>query len=139
MRSLKSTFFLAAIALFACATPHRDYPVSLIATVDDMAELMDVQATVSEPRFDLAESLAGASELTEQDWAAFHDMGTRLVATSARAEHLSPGEIFSRWNGVLGAQAASLVEAATFRDIEQTLLLVTEIDETCEACHDVTR
>lgn len=125
----------AALALVvACAAPQRDYTIDQIAEVDNLEELMDVQATVADPRFKLARSLEG-QDFSDEDWAQFADMATRLQATTERCKKFSPGADFDRWNLDLQQQAIKLTTAVKARNSATSLKLVGGMRKTCAACH----
>ncbi len=127
--------FSTLVTSISCRAPHRDYDTEQINALDDLEQLMDVQATVADPRFDLADELKDR-DFTAEDWAAFLDMGTRLQATAAKVASFSEGEDFDRWNTQLGNQARDLVTHIQAKAAPQTLATVHELQATCRACHD---
>jgi cytochrome c556 len=124
---------LCAAAL-SCHAPKRDYDAKQIAAVGNIKELMDVQATVADPRFKLARKLKG-KEITDAQFAEFVDMGSRLGATSKRLEYFSKGAGFDKYAKTLGTQAAELEKAARGRNGPATTDTALAIKNTCAACH----
>lgn len=125
---------LALIVAAACTVPVRNYDAAQIQAVTDLEELMHVNATVADPRFELAEDLEGQTPSTEQ-WADFLDMGMRLQVTSRQGMHFSMGEGFDAYMLKLGEQAAELEQAVRAQEAERSLNLVLDIESTCRDCH----
>jgi hypothetical protein len=123
------------LAASACSAPVRDLDAEAIESLTDLDELMDVNATVADPRFKLAKSLADRTP-TESEWAEFIDMGTRLQVTARHAKRFSMGEGFDGFLRQLEGQAKSLEDAARARDKRATVDLAAAIKGTCKACHD---
>jgi cytochrome c556 len=124
---------LCAAAL-SCHAPKKDYDAKQIASVGSLDELMDVQATVADPRFKLARKLKG-KELNDAQFAEFVDMGSRLGATSKRLEYFSKGPGFDQYVKKLATQAAELEKAARGRNGPATTDTALAIKNTCAACH----
>jgi len=122
------------VLLAACAPPKRDYDAGQIAKVENLKELMDVQATVSDPRFKLAKKL-DAKEMSDDDFAQFLDMGQRLQLSAKRIPDWSKGKGFDDFAKKLFSQAGSLHTYAKLRDGANTLKTALEIKKTCSACH----
>ncbi len=140
MRNLARTPHWAAVSLLlsavvACSVPHRDYSIDQIRAVEDLEELMDVQATVADPCFDLVEDLAD-QELSDAHWSRFQDMGTRLQATAARAVEFTMGKDYDRWNDDMSRHAAALVQSAAKRDKAGSFADIKAIQKSCRDCHD---
>ena len=137
MSRMKTQLLAVTLVLVACAAPNRPYDVDQIGTLDNLEDLMDVQATFADPAFDRLDGL-GDGELADADWQMFHTMGTRLVATSSRirALGLSQGEDFDAWNNDLGMRAGQLAQAADVRDRANVVANAKAIRAACKACHD---
>lgn len=131
-RNLLGTLCFALLA--GCGAPQRDYTVEQIKTVDNLKELMDVQATVADPCFSLRKKLKN-KEISDEQWAKFKDMGVRLQATSKRIAKFSKGDQFDEWNATVGHEAKSLVEYVAKRDNAKAMDSVRTIKQTCKACH----
>ena len=127
--------FTLIVSILACAAPKRDYGVDKISNVDDLEELMYVQATVADKRLRLAKRLDPDFVSVEQ-FAQFADMGKRLAATAKRLPRFSKGENFDRFASELGRKSAQLEEFANARDGRGTVQTALSIEKTCAACHD---
>jgi hypothetical protein len=124
-----------ALAILACAAPTRDLDTQEIEAITELEELMYVKATVADPRFKLAKGL-GQRPLTDEEWAAFVDMGARLQVTSRHGLRFSMGPGFDAYLSTLGEQATALEAAARDHDRAATVELALSIKGTCAACHD---
>lgn len=118
----------------SCRAPRRDYDAARIADVKSLEELMDVQATVADPRFKLARKVHG-KPLTDAQFAEFVDMGSRLQVTAKRMSAFSQGPGFDRYANDLASQAAELERAARGHDGPTTTGTALKIKKTCAACH----
>ncbi|MHC4958133.1 MAG: cytochrome c [Planctomycetota bacterium] len=122
------------LLLAACAPPKRDFDADQIAAVQDLEELMYVQATVADPRFRLARDRK-PEELTDSDYAQFLDMGTRLQLTAKRLTEWARSRGFEEYAKEQGARAATVAALARSRDAEGVLRAVLSVRDTCAACH----
>ena len=125
---------VCVLLLCACAAPTRDYDIAQIEKVDDLVLLMHVQATVADPRFELADRLA-SDEVSASDFAAFLDMGRRLAATSRRLPAFSMGPGFDTFGTDQLSKARALEKYAGSGDGARTLETALSIKKTCAACH----
>ena len=125
---------IVVLVLAACAPPKRDFNAEQIANVQDLEELMYVQATVADPRFSLARDKT-AEELTDDDYAAFLDMGTRLQLTSKRLAEWARSRGFEEYAKEQGTKAADVAALAKARDGAAVLRAVLSVRDTCAACH----
>ncbi|MFT7669296.1 MAG: hypothetical protein ACI8X5_001996 [Planctomycetota bacterium] len=120
----------------ACAAPHRDYDPQQIEGALTLEELMDVNASVADPLFKLGKKLRD-SEITDEHWALFNDMGQRLHLTSLQVKtKFSKGPGFDAYLDELNEQSVELIHASLATDKSRTLDLLVEIKNTCAACHD---
>ena len=99
---LKSSIVAVAIAFAACV-PHRDLPPDQIEKLHKLSEVMDVQATISDPQFKKIDAEAYA----DADWAAFADMASRLQVTSRRIHEFTKDPGFDRLFDELHAKAGA--------------------------------
>src|ERR1700689_3211053 len=76
-----------ALAFAASCVPHRDLPPDQINQLTKLDDVMDVQATVSDPQF----SKRDQTTFSDADWAAFADMGDRIQVTSLKIKQFSKG------------------------------------------------
>jgi cytochrome c556 len=125
MRSLPLFFLLA------CSPPHRDYTPDQIQRLDKLADVMDVQATVADPQLKKIDQ----GSYTEQDWAAFTDMGDRLQATSGKIHQFSKGPGFDALADRLHGHAEKLSAAAAAKDARAASETLAAIKATCKECH----
>ncbi len=129
---------IALTLLVACAPPKRDFDDEQIKSVADFDELMWVQATVADPRFELAEKSTRES-LTKEHLEAFRDMGHRLRIAARRMpafrEELMVDDGFVRFAQQQQEKAEMLEMAAQAGDRKVVLDLALSIRTTCAACH----
>jgi len=126
-------FFLAPFALLAVAAcvPHRDLPPDQIDKLTKLDDVMDVQATVSDPQF----KKAGEASYGDADWAAFADMGSRIQVTSKKIHQFSKGPEFDALADRLHAGAENLSAAASAKDAAKASETLTTMKATCKECH----
>jgi len=129
MRAAAVCFLL----VLSCAAPKRDYSAGQIAAETDFKKLMDVNATVADPRFKLARGL-DPEKMSGDDFEQFFDMGTRLTLTSKRISEIATSD-FGGFNAQLGSRAQALARYAKEKDGANTLKTVRLIQKTCAACH----
>jgi cytochrome c556 len=124
---------LAALAalLFCGCVPHRDLPPDQIDKLAKLSEVMDVQATVADPQFKKAGSIAYA----DADFAAFADVGARIQATSLKTLQFSKGPEFDGLAKQLHASAEALAAAAAKKDAAASSDALVQMKTTCKACH----
>ncbi len=84
---MRPSISLLAFVLAASCVPHRDLPPDQINQLTKLADVMDVQATVSDPQF----SKRDQTTFSDADWAAFTDMGDRIQVTSLKIKQFSKG------------------------------------------------
>lgn len=134
MRALSVPAVLLPLLLCACSPPRRDYDVERIARVTDMAELMDVQATVADDLMKIA-ARSRPEDIDEVLFDRYADMGRRLQATAERMKTLQTEPGFGDYVRAQQEQAASLEASAVQRDAARTLEAARAIRATCRACH----
>jgi len=138
MKSARNAFALVLLVLIvsilACSAPKRGYSVDQIAAVEDLEELMYVQATVADPRFRLAKGLE-ADAVTDAQFAEFADMGKRLGATTKVLPRFSMGKGFKKYAQRMAEQSAELERLALAKDGKAAAVAL-GIKKTCAACHD---
>ncbi len=131
-RDLFASLAFAALPFLAAGcVPHRDLPPAQIETLTKLSDVMDVQATISDPQF----KKAGQASYTAEDWAAFADMGNRLQVTSRKAHQFTTGPGFDKLADQLNQQAAALSAAAEKKDAGTASGTLTAIKATCKECH----
>ena len=109
------------LGLVVACVPHRDLPPDQIEKLDKLDQVMDVQATISDPQF----SKIDAPSYSDADWAAFADMGSRLQVTSKKIHQFTKGPEFDKLADQLHAGAETLEKTAAAKDVKAT----------CKSCH----
>jgi hypothetical protein len=122
------------VSLVSCSPPRRDYDEATIAGVDDLEELMDVQATVADPRFRRAREVAEGS-LTAADFPEFVDMGRRLAATGRRLAAFGKAPRFLAYGAEQVRLATELTRVAQAGDGPETARVALAIRQVCADCH----
>lgn len=130
-RSVASVGLFALFAFASACVPKRDLPPDQIEKLRSLDDVMDVQATVSDPQF----GKIGKSALTEEDWTALADMAARLRVTSKKSKEFSKGPEFDAFADQLGAKAEALATAASAKDTAAASTSLTEVKATCKGCH----
>lgn len=126
------TFVSLPLALCAAAcVPHRDLQPAQIEALDKLSDVMDVQATIADPQFKKIDQ----ASYTEQDWAAFADLGNRLQVTSRKAHQFTKGPGFDKLADQLNAQAVTLAGAVDRKDARAASTTLAAIKATCKECH----
>lgn len=127
----------AALVAFpgACSPPVRDYDEKRILEVQDLEELMYVQATVADRRFRLARRTDPEAMKPDQ-FGEFEDMGRRLGTAARVLPKFSKGPEFDAYSKQMGERAGELERAAKARDGKATIDLAGQIRQVCAACHD---
>lgn len=121
---------LVTMTLAACV-PHRDLQPDQIEKLDKLDEVMDVQATVSDPQF----KKIGQASYQDADWAAFADMSNRLQATSHKIHQFTKGPDFDKLADELHLHAEELGKGAAAKDAKGSSDALASIKATCKTCH----
>ena len=121
---------IVALSVVACV-PKRDLPPDQIEKLGKLDEVMDVQATISDPQFKKID----AESYTEADWAAFTDMANRLQVTSKKIHQFTKGPDFDALADALHAKAEALGQSAAAKDAKATSTGLASIKATCKECH----
>jgi hypothetical protein len=122
---------LAFVIVLVGCVPHRDLQPDQIDKLDKLDQVMDVQSTVADPQM----SKAGQDSYTDQDWAAFADMASRLQATSKKIHQFTKGPEFDKLADQLHAKAETLAQTAAAKDVKATSDGLASIKATCKECH----
>ena len=122
---------LVVLVLLGACVPKRDLPPDQIQKLAKLDEVMDVQATIADPQFKKIDQTA----YTDEDWAAFADMGSRLQATSTKIKEFSKGPDFDRLAAQLNAKASELSTAAGAKDAPGASRALGATKATCKECH----
>jgi hypothetical protein len=125
--------------LGACVgAPKKNYTLDEIKNIDDLEELMKVQAKTMDPLFKLRD----AASFTDDQFTTIADAGHMIQATSATArEKFATGHkpSFVTFAGQLNAQAGDLTSAADAKDAGRTRTTLSSMKETCASCHKENR
>ncbi len=109
----------------------NNLPADEIPKLKTLAEVMDVQSTIADPQM----KKAGQASYTDADWTAFADVGARLQATSTKVKEFTKGPEFVAFADQLNAKARALADAAGAKDAAGASKALTEMKDTCRACH----
>jgi cytochrome c556 len=127
--------FVVSFSLFAAApaacVPKRDLPPAEIQKLGRLKDVMDVQATVADPRF----SKIDEASYTDTDWAAFADVGERIQVTSTKIKEFSKGPEFDALADRLHQKAEALSAAASAKNARGASSALAEMKATCKTCH----
>ena len=127
----KNALWLIGAVLACACVPKRDLPPDEIQKLRSLDHVMDVQATIADPQF----GKIGDATYTEQDWAAFADVGSRLQVTSNKTKEFSKGPEFDALADQLGTNAQALSAAASAKDAKAASDALGRIKSTCKSCH----
>lgn len=136
MRVARITIGVALLAWGAVGClpkPKADYTLEQLKQMDNLEEIMRVQAATMDPQW---KKMSG--ELKAADFGILAEAGARIEATAEaiRARHSEkrqPG--FLTLAEQLGKQAKDLVAASTAKDAEHTQTALRAMKETCATCH----
>ena len=124
-----------ALAAAACAPPKLSTPLPEIPNLKTLAEVMDNQATIADPQF----KKIGQTSYTDDDMAAFVQVGERIQVTSTKIKDFSKGKEFDDLALQLNAHAKALQTAATAKDSAAAGKALAEMKATCKSCHKLFR
>ncbi len=131
LRDMRLSLSLVCIVFAASCVPHRDLPPDQINQLTKLDDVMDVQATVSDPQF----KKIGDTTFADADWAAFTDMGNRIQVTSLKIKQFSKGPEFDQLADRLHTGAQNLSAAASAKDAAKASSTLGEMKATCKECH----
>ncbi|MDB4933972.1 MAG: hypothetical protein JWP87_944 [Labilithrix sp.] len=131
----KATLVLVSVtvaaALAACGPPHRDVPAGEVPKLTSLEHLMDAQATIADPQM----KKAGAASFTDEDYAAFAEVSSRIQATSMKAKEFTKGPDFDKLADRLHENAVALGKAASAKDQKASSDSLAAMKATCKECH----
>lgn len=113
--------------------PKADYTLEQLKQMDNLEEIMRVQAATIDPQW---KKMSG--QLTAADFGILAEAGARIEATAEairtrHSEKRQPG--FLTLAEQLSKQAKDLVAASTAKDAEHTQTALRAMKETCSTCH----
>lgn len=115
----------------AACVPHKDVAAADVPKLAKLDDVMDVQATVADPQF----KKIGQGSYTDEDFAAFADVSTRIQATSVKAKDFTKGPGFDKLADRLHDEAATLGVAAGNKDAKGSSDALAAMKATCKECH----
>jgi hypothetical protein len=128
---MRLSISLLGLLFVVSCVPHRDLPPDQINQLTKLDDVMDVQATVSDPQF----SKRDQTTFSDADWAAFTDMGNRIQVTSMKIKQFSKGPDFDQLADRLHTGAQNLSAAASAKDAAKASATLGEMKATCKECH----
>ena len=146
----KSTGRLGAKALFllllsvllplGCGVPIRNLEKEEVSQVDNLKEMMWFLNTVNKEGFAIAAG-TGPGDLSEEDFLVLAEAGRRTTWAARRLSEptLSQGTEFDRLAAELHAKADILNNEARLREGEAAIKAGRALQQTCAACHRLTR
>ena len=130
---------LPVLLLAACVgAPKKNYTADEVKQIDDLEELMKVQAKNMDPLFKIRDQAA----FTDAEFGSIADAGRMIQSTSATArDKFASGHkpSFVTFAGQLNTQAGDLVTAAEGKDPAKTRQTLVSMKETCAGCHKENR
>lgn len=127
---------LAVTALTAGCVPKpkQDYSAEQVKELDNLEELMRVQAQTADPQFNHIDQ----KSFTDAEYAGMADAARRLQATSEtlRTRHSqNRPPSFATYATRLFELSGELLTATQAKDVEKTSAALTSIRDTCRTCH----
>jgi hypothetical protein len=130
---------IVLVLLAGCVgAPKKNYSADEIKQIDDLEELMKVQAKYMDPQFKKRDQAA----FTDAEFGQIADAGRMIQATSATAREKFAGghkPSFVTFAGTLNTQAGDLTAAAEAKDAAKTRTTLSSMKETCANCHKENR
>ncbi len=127
---------IVLVLMCSCRPSFPYTPNDKVAQVNDLDQLMWIQADTADPRFDIADDFeSDPSKVTDAHFRHFIEMGERLTLAARRLPHFSLGDDFDRFAKDLGGQAKALTKSARASDAKASVSGVLSIRETCRGCH----
>ena len=130
-RSLFVSLLGLGLVLAACGPPKRDVKAADVPALKDLEEVMDVQATIADPQM----KKAGNATYSDEDYAAFAEVSSRIQATSVKAKQFTKGPEFDKFADDLHETAVRLGTAASAKDAKGASDSLAAMKATCKGCH----
>jgi hypothetical protein len=127
----RSLLVVAAAALLLSCAKTMNTPIDDIPKLKSLDAVMDNQATAADPQF----KKIGQGKFTDEDFAAFAAVSTRIQATSTKIKDFSKGEEFNAFALRLNEKAKALGTAAAAKDSAGADTALKEMKQTCKDCH----
>jgi hypothetical protein len=127
----KPLLALAALVLASCSHP-KTTPLGDIAALGSLEDVMDNQATASDPQF----KKIGQAKFDDAELAALAEAATRIQATSLKTKDFAKGRAeFEAFATKVNDKAKALGAGATAKDAAAINAALTEMKATCKECH----
>jgi cytochrome c556 len=135
MSSRTALLFAAFICSSCLPKPQKDYTPDEVASINDLKELMRVQAHHADPQF----AKRDQQSFTKQELAEIEETGKMLQATSSRIKDFGgKGKFddgFANFAGQLNQNAQALEQAAKAGDAAKVRDALGKVRTTCQSCH----
>lgn len=121
-----------SLAVAGCG-PSKQYTTADVPSLSKFDDLMWAQAQAADPAF----KRIGQATLADDDFAAATKAAERLKATAPRLKEkgFTKGAEFDALADQLGAKADALGAASAAKDSAKTVAALSEVKDTCRACH----
>ncbi|MFO0613986.1 MAG: cytochrome c [Polyangiaceae bacterium] len=124
--------FGPAIALVAVAcVPYVNPAMDEIGQLGSLRETMDAQAAITDAVWTKIQD----RQYSEGDWDILRDVGLRIQATAERSRTWSRGLLFDTYATELARTGAALSSAVEQRENDLAAKALSDMRETCRACH----
>lgn len=127
----RAVALLSVVAMAACV-PYVNPSMDQIAELGSLRETMDAQAAIT----DSVWTKASEPQYSDTDWEILKDVGVRIQATADRSRAWSRGQLFDTYAIQLMRDGAALANAVDQRDHDLAAKAVSDMRQTCRACHD---
>lgn len=130
---MKRTLVLFCVAaISAGCVPYVNPSMDQIAELGSLRETMDAQAAIT----DAVWTKAAEPQYSDTDWEILKDVGVRIQATADRSRAWSRGQLFDTYAIQLMKDGAALASAVDQRDHDLAAKALSDMRQTCRACHD---
>ena len=135
---LHKLLVLIALGAACVPKPEKAYSPNEVAGIESLEELMRVNASKADPLFGIREQ----TSFTEGELASMADAGVMIEATAQRTAERFGGQGnyddgFVDYAKQLATHAKALSDAAGSKDAAAAGKALTEMRNTCRACHGV--
>jgi cytochrome c556 len=129
---MRTSILAAAALLLAACAATRNTPLAEIPKLTSLEEVMDNQATASDPQF----KKIGQASFDDAELAALAQAAERVQATSLKTKDFSKGRAgFEALAMTLNEKAKALGVAAGAKDVKAINAALTEMRGACRECH----
>lgn len=129
---MRTSILAAAALLLAACAATRNTPLAEIPKLASLEEVMDNQATASDPQF----KKIGQAKFDDAELAALAQAAERVQATSLKTKDFAKGRAeFEALATKLNEKAKALGTAAGAKDAKVISATLEEMRSTCRECH----